>query len=191
MNANGTKKKKIWFNIIDIILILTVLFGVAVMVYFLFFAENAVFGGEKDEISVDARIKFRIKNVDKSISFNGIMKDDELVDLERDFVIGGVNTIYVEGQSQSDIPYISESDKSSDEGGATTETGFYLHPDKNDWIFVVDSKATVKDGTFYFSEYAIRVGDKLSVRTPYFEAEAECVSVMLIPEPTDNDGGDK
>ena len=84
-------------------------------------------------------------------------------------------------------------DIKKDENLADADREFVIgkvsHPDKSDWEITVAADAIAENGSYKIMGNTVRIGDEITIRTPYFSAKAVCVSITETNDNANDNGG--
>ena len=196
MNTPMKNKKGFSFNFIDAILIVVILVSVSFLIYVMFFSDSAIITSQEDSAhSASIDITFRIEGVDNYLAVD-IEKDENLADADREFIIGKVWDVKKTGATKVMSDETTEttvivSDPLTGEETEKTETVtvYYSHPDKSDWEITVTADAIAENGSYKIMGNNVRIGDEITIRTPYFSAKAVCVAITETNDSSNDNGG--
>ncbi len=168
-----TNKKKIYFNLIDVLLIVLALAAAASLVFFLR-ERRVVTGSDSASAEIVYRVEFsplreELRNLAEV--GNTVMNADTLE------VIGEITDV-----SYAPCVYVG-TDKTT---GASVSTAY---PDRITMILTVKATASVTDAAYEVGGQELILGETLSIRVPDFTGSGIIVSVAKAPSvPSDRVG---
>lgn len=165
-NVKSTKKKKVRFNIIDLLLILIAVSVVAALLYV--FLPNSFIKNifADDNVTIQYAIEF--KGVDEAF-LESIKENDIVINSVTKAEIGTVTAVDYSTQ-YTELKYDEES------GNAVLS----VVPNKHNVIVTITAQATYDaDKGYTVGGLRIAVGELIATRFPNFTGEGYCISVPI------------